>query len=441
MRRFFEPATAPAWLKPVLTSLRAALGDIWDVPLRLKDYATADLPAAADFAQGLVYDRTAVTVKWSDGTSWNGFQPADAQLAAIASLAPAADQIAYWTGATTAALAGFTAFGRSLVDDADAAAGRTTLGLGTAATRNTGTSGTTVPLLDGVNSWSGAQTFGPAAAAAINVSGNRSLASWGAAGPNLRVQANTLTDTSTAGGGTVSVQGANSFGTPTLAATSSGVTITNGVTLYIAGPPAAGTNVTIANPWALYVNTGNVRIGGNLTYTGAGTFGTSVGDSHLFNGQATFVESAGAAITLKDSNSSGTAAAVEMSIVDQDNALVARIGMESSANDDLYVHSVAGIVRLMAADALQATVTTDGINLVAGNWYAVNGTQVVAARKTGWSADTGTASRAAQATYAGTAEAAYTQATIQALMDAVQNLSRTQKALKDDLIAHGLIGA
>ena len=37
MRRFFEPATAPAWLKPVLTSLRAALGDIWDVPLRLKD--------------------------------------------------------------------------------------------------------------------------------------------------------------------------------------------------------------------------------------------------------------------------------------------------------------------------------------------------------------------------------------------------------------------
>ena len=257
-------------------------------------------------------------------------------------MSPAADQVAYWTGATAAALTGFTGFGRSLVDDADAAAGRSTLGLGTAATRNIGTSGTSVPLLDGVNSWSGTQTFSPAAAAAISVSGNRSLASWGAAGPNLRIVANTLTDTSTAGGGTVSVQGANSFGTPSLAATSSGVTITNGVTLYIAGPPAAGTNVTIANPWALYVNTGNVRIGGNLTYTGAGTFGTSVGDSHIFNGQATFVESAGAAITLKDSNSSGTAAAVEMSIIDQDNAVVARIGMESSANDDLYVHCRGG---------------------------------------------------------------------------------------------------
>jgi hypothetical protein len=44
-----------------------------------------------------------------------------------------------------------TAAGRALLDDADATAQRTTLGLGTAATRNTGTSGTTVPLLDGTN--------------------------------------------------------------------------------------------------------------------------------------------------------------------------------------------------------------------------------------------------------------------------------------------------
>lgn len=44
-----------------------------------------------------------------------------------------------------------TAAGRALLDDANVAAQRTTLGLGTAATQNTGTSGAVVPLLNGTN--------------------------------------------------------------------------------------------------------------------------------------------------------------------------------------------------------------------------------------------------------------------------------------------------
>jgi hypothetical protein len=44
-----------------------------------------------------------------------------------------------------------TAAGRALLDDADATAQRATLGLGTAATQNTGTTGAVVPLLDGTN--------------------------------------------------------------------------------------------------------------------------------------------------------------------------------------------------------------------------------------------------------------------------------------------------
>jgi len=54
---------------------------------------------------------------------------------------------------------GVGATGIDLVAAVSVAAARATLGLGTAALKNTGTSGNTVALLDGVNTWSGAQTF------------------------------------------------------------------------------------------------------------------------------------------------------------------------------------------------------------------------------------------------------------------------------------------
>ena len=60
-------------------------------------------------------------------TALAGKQPLDADLTAIAALASAADKVPYSTGAQTWALSAFTAAGRALVDDADAAAQRTTL--------------------------------------------------------------------------------------------------------------------------------------------------------------------------------------------------------------------------------------------------------------------------------------------------------------------------
>lgn len=78
-----------------------------------------------------------------------GFQAEDAELTAIAGLVSAADRLPYFTGSGTASLATFTTFGRALVGDADASAGRTTLGLGTAATLNVGTSANNIVQLDG----------------------------------------------------------------------------------------------------------------------------------------------------------------------------------------------------------------------------------------------------------------------------------------------------
>lgn len=58
-----------------------------------------------------------------------GYQPLDSDLTALAGLNIAADKLPYGNGSHTMALADFTAAGRALVDDADAAAQRATLSL------------------------------------------------------------------------------------------------------------------------------------------------------------------------------------------------------------------------------------------------------------------------------------------------------------------------
>lgn len=65
-----------------------------------------------------------------DGVSGNPtIAVTDAELVAIAGLTSAADKLTYWTGSGTASLADLTSFGRSLIDDSSSSAARTTLGV------------------------------------------------------------------------------------------------------------------------------------------------------------------------------------------------------------------------------------------------------------------------------------------------------------------------
>ncbi|WNJ88456.1 glycosyl hydrolase family 28-related protein [Bosea sp. 685] len=84
---------------------------------------------------------------------------------------------------------------------------------------------------------------------------------------------------------------------------------------------------------------------------------------------------------------------------------------------------------------------TLGFKLPTGRAYFVNNIQVVGARDTGWTAMTGTGSKAVlAAAAAGTASAAYTQSDLQSALNRIAALEARLRSLDAALFTHGLIG-
>ena len=113
----------------------------------LQSYLTAetnDLSAAVTWANvpdanitqsSVTQHQAALSITEFQISDFGSYQTSDAGLTSIAGLTTAADKMIYTTAADTYAVTTLTTAGRALLDDVDAAAQRTTLGLGSLATQ------------------------------------------------------------------------------------------------------------------------------------------------------------------------------------------------------------------------------------------------------------------------------------------------------------------
>lgn len=120
-----------------LTTTQRILADVGDAILANTVVVTPAGGISAVDVQGALQELDAEKADAADtALALAGKQPLDAALTSLAGLATAADKLSYWSGVDVAGLTDFTPFARTLLDDADAATMRATLGLGTAATAN-----------------------------------------------------------------------------------------------------------------------------------------------------------------------------------------------------------------------------------------------------------------------------------------------------------------
>lgn len=143
----------------------------------LVNAATARTNLGLGGAAVLNVGTTSGTVAAGNDSRITGAAQKSNNLSDLANVATARTNLGLGSAATQASTA-FLQAANDLSDLGNVATARTNLGLGTAATKATGTSGNTVPLLDGANTWSKPQKTAPVALTSGVAVDASTYASW-----------------------------------------------------------------------------------------------------------------------------------------------------------------------------------------------------------------------------------------------------------------------
>lgn len=216
----------------------------------------------------------------------------------------------------------------------DQSGSRTALGLGTAATQNTGTSGATVPFLNGVNTWASAQTF-TTAPVFTDQAGSRTALGLGTAatqntgtsGANLPFLNGNNTWGGTNGFAAVTATTFNKL-TLTQPATGSTLTIADGKTVtHSATQTFAGTDgktLTLTNGLTVSGNDGTLSFGAaskTLTVNNSLAFSGTDGSTYTMPGSSATIPQVVASGTLALSTGAITSATCVDNTATATNAL------------------------------------------------------------------------------------------------------------------------
>ena len=188
----------------------AGLTSAADKGIQFTGSGTAGVYDLTAFAKTILDDADAAAVRTTIGAQASGsYQASDADLTAIAGLTSAADKGIQFTGSGTAGTYDLTAFAKTILDDADAAAVRTTIGAGT---------GSGDATKAGTNSWTGVNYNSPdtltsAASITIDLSTNNNFKLE--TGHSSIAFANPSTETAGQAGSIFITQGSTGCTTPT----------------------------------------------------------------------------------------------------------------------------------------------------------------------------------------------------------------------------------